>query len=122
MIDTANNSHLSQLIAEFLDRAGKDPYLGTSHIAVYLVILNSSFPFSSTAPLNAYNRQIMKRAKIGSSSTYTKLLSDLCEGGYLKFVPSYYSKLPSKIFVQTGELTCLKNDENHKPIAACVSA
>lgn len=106
MIKSANNSHLSQLIAEFLDRAGGDPHLGTSHIAVYLVILNSSFPLNSATPVNAYNRQIMKRAKIGSSSTYTKLLSDLCEGGYLKFVPSYYSKLPSKIFIQTGELSC----------------
>ena len=106
MMNSTNTSDLSQLIAAFLDRAGKDPRLGASHIAVYLVILNSSFPLSSTTPLNAYNRQIMKRSKISSSSTYTRLLSDLCQGGYLKFVPSYYSKLPSKIFVQTVKLTC----------------
>jgi hypothetical protein len=99
MINPIDNSHLPQLIAQFLDRAGKDPYLGTSHIAVYVVILTSWFMQGKTTPLNAFNRQIMKNAKIASSSTYTKLIKDLCDGGYLRFVPSFYSRLPSQVFV-----------------------
>ncbi|MDR6809686.1 hypothetical protein J2Y45_006763 [Dyadobacter sp. BE34] len=99
MINPTDISHLPQLIAQFLDRAGKDPYLGTSHIAVYVVILTSWFMQGKATPLKAYNQQIMKSAKIASSSTYTKLIKDLCDGGYLRFVPSFYSRLPSQIFV-----------------------
>jgi hypothetical protein len=106
MINPVDNSHLSQLIAQFLDRAGKDPYLGTSHIAVYIVILTSWITQGTATPLNAYNRQIMKSAKIASSSTYTKLIKDLCDGGYLRFVPSFYSSLPSQVFVLLDADTC----------------
>lgn len=38
----------------------------------------------------------MKGAKIGSTSTFSKLLRDLRDGDYLYFEPSYYHSRPSK--------------------------
>ncbi|SEJ53055.1 hypothetical protein SAMN05216327_11249 [Dyadobacter sp. SG02] len=86
---------LSKQIESFLDKAHSDPRIGTTHIALYLSILNMWY--QSSGRLYVYNRQVMRVAKISSSSTYSKLLRDLTEGGYVAFEPSYYKRTPSNL-------------------------
>lgn len=89
--------HLSKHIQIFLDKAHSDPRIGTTHIALYLAILNMWY--LNSGDLAVYNRQVMKLAKISSTSTYSKLLKDLTEGGYIVFEPSYYKKTPSTLAI-----------------------
>lgn len=86
-------------ITAFFEKAVDDPRLGISHVSLYLTILGIWQAQGCQNPIPTFAKSVMKLAKISSSATYVRLLRDLCDGGYVKFEPSFYKRLPSKIYI-----------------------
>jgi len=95
---TTQNSQINaaDFIVKFFQRAAEDPVIGPSHIALYLAILKEWISSGNPCCVRLYYNSLMKRAKIGSTSTFSKLLRDLREGNYVHFEPSYNHSQPSK--------------------------
>lgn len=85
-----------ECLTAFFTRIQKDPKIGPSHIALYLTIWKETISSENPGHVAIYSRPLMKRAKINSSSTYSRILKDLCNGGYIRFEPSYFHNQPSK--------------------------
>lgn len=94
----AQNCRLAMQISSFLKRIEREPRIGTSHIALYFALL-AYWDAQHYNPISVYNWQIMKLAKISSTSTSARVLKDLCETGFLRFEPSFYHQIPSQVFI-----------------------
>jgi hypothetical protein len=98
-----NEQALEGILRHFLKMCVADPRIGTSHIALYAGIIHLWGQNGKKNPLPAFNREIMKIAKIASTSTFTRLIADLQYGGYIKYESSFYKKVPSQITILKQE-------------------
>ncbi|PSL33639.1 hypothetical protein CLV60_1018 [Dyadobacter jiangsuensis] len=96
MIHSDSQSSALECLTAFFTRIQKDPKIGPSHIALYLTIWKETISSGNPGHLAIYSRSLMKGAKINSSSTYSRVLKDLCNGGYICFEPSYFHNQPSR--------------------------
>ncbi|PSL18587.1 hypothetical protein CLV60_13014 [Dyadobacter jiangsuensis] len=96
MINSDSQNSALEFLTSFFKRIQKDPKIGPSHIALYLTIWKEAISSKNPGHLAIYSRPLMKGAKINSSSTYSRILKDLCNGGYIRFEPSYFHNQPSK--------------------------
>ena len=67
----------------------KDDRLHTSHISLYIVLLNLWYKNQFQNPINISRKEILASCKIKSNATYHKCIKELNDFGYIKYEPSY---------------------------------
>jgi replication initiation and membrane attachment protein DnaB len=72
----------------FYEAIAEDPRIGTSHISLYIALLQEWNLNGGVNPIVISRTAIMKAAKINSRYTYSKCMKNLQEFGYVKCVPS----------------------------------
>jgi len=89
----------SELILQFVERAGADPILGPSHIGLYLAIVLGYERQGGRSPVSVYSRVLMRVAKVSAAGTYAKCMRDLQAGGHIRYVQSYNPAKASLVYL-----------------------
>jgi hypothetical protein len=89
----------SELILQFVERAGDDPILGPSHIGLYLAIVLAFERQGGRSPVSVYSRGLMRVAKVSSAGTFAKCMRDLQAGGYIQYIQSYNPASGSLVYL-----------------------
>jgi hypothetical protein len=71
------------LLTRFFYLAHNNPRIGFSHIALFTAMVQMS---QGDFTVSFYAKELRQFCKIGSSRTYFKLLKDLYECGYIKYI------------------------------------
>lgn len=72
----------------FYDAVEDDVRISTTHISLYMALLQQWNMNGGTNPVTIVRSNIMKTAKINARSTYNKCMNNLQEFGYITYVPS----------------------------------
>lgn len=83
----------------FFSAIEKDQRLGISHIGLYATLIWLWEKQGFKGPVNTFGKEVMQLARIASTATYQKLLRQLEQYGYIRYLPSYYKGKASKIFL-----------------------
>ncbi|MGC4102302.1 hypothetical protein [Ferruginibacter sp.] len=86
-------------LTKFFDAIEDDVRINTSHISVYLSLLQIYNANGGINPFGITRVAVMRMAKINARSTYNKCLNNLHEFGYIKYIPSSASGNPSLILL-----------------------
>lgn len=101
---------INDVLKSFLDRAVKDPRVGPTHIALYVTIVQIWVEQGRKDRLHLFSCQGMERAKIASRCTYSRVINDLKDFGFLHYEPSLYKQRGSMISIPTKELNKEKDE------------
>lgn len=101
---------INDVLKSFLDRAVKDPRVGTIHIALYVTIVQIWVEQGRKDRLHLFSYQGMERAKIASRCTYSRVINDLKDFGFLHYEPSLYKQKGSMISIPIKELNKEKDE------------
>jgi hypothetical protein len=94
----AEMKEFSQFFAAIAD----DPRINTTHISLYMALLQYWKEQDFASPIRVFSRQIMQIAKILSPATYHRHIRDLSDYGYIRYEPSYKRNKGSKVFFDVG--------------------
>ena len=86
-------------LSEFFVAIEHDPRIGTTHIGIYAALLQYWKAHNFTNPIQVYSYEIMYLAKVSTRSTYSKVIKDLSECGYIKYQPSFKKNQGSKVYI-----------------------
>jgi hypothetical protein len=89
-------------LSDFFDGIARDPRIGSSHIALYTALHQIWVRGNCKSPIRIFSYTVMPVAKISGSETYHKILKDLNEYGYLRYVP-HYNRKGSEIYFFLSE-------------------
>lgn len=95
------------ILAAFFSAIERDQRLGISHIGLCVTLIWLWEKQGFKGPINAFGKEVMQLSRIASTATYQKLLNELVQYGYIRYLPSYYKGKASKIFL------FLKPSEEH---------
>ena len=87
------------ILAAFFSAIEKDQRLGISHIGLYVTLIWLWEKQGFKGPVNAFGKELMQLSRIASTATYQKLLHQLVQYGYIRYLPSHYKGKASKIFL-----------------------
>ena len=87
------------ILATFFSAIEKDQRLGISHIGLYVALICLWEKQGFKGHVNAFGKEVMQLSRIASTATYQKLLRQLVQYGYIRYMPSYYKGKASKIFL-----------------------
>jgi hypothetical protein len=90
-----NSSH----IIDFIARTTVDSRINKGHLALYAALVYLWSKQNYNGPLNINSREIMPLAKISSTPTYHTLIRQLSEYGYIRYIPSFYCKRKSQVYI-----------------------
>jgi hypothetical protein len=76
----------------------KDFRISTTHIAIYVALLQFRIDKGFINPVQAYSSEITDLAKISSPKTYHKCIRELDAYGYIIYVPTRNKNKRSKIY------------------------
>ncbi|MBB6271899.1 hypothetical protein HDF26_002356 [Pedobacter cryoconitis] len=88
-----NTNHL----VNFFKRIQADPRISATHIGIFAALNYYRYKNNCGPQFQAFSREIMRLAKISSSSTYHKCILELNEYGYLTYKPSFSKTVASSI-------------------------
>lgn len=82
-------------------KMSEDDRLSPFHVSMYhaLFIIWNECGFDTELSIN--RNDVMKLSKIGNANTYTKVLKELTEFGYIVYKPSYNPLIGSKVTITT---------------------
>ncbi len=72
----------------FYEAIEDDARISTTHISLYMALLQQWNMTGGTNPLNIVRSNIMKTAKINARYTYNKCMNNLQEYGYISYTPA----------------------------------
>lgn len=75
-------------MTEFYNAIEDDARIGTTHISLYMALLQQWNKSGGTNPVTIIRVEIMKAAKINARFTYNKCMNNLQEFGYIKYLPT----------------------------------
>ena len=75
-------------LTEFYEAIEDDVRIGTSHISLYMALLQQWNLNGGSNPVIIIRTTIMKAAKINARYTYNKCMNNLQEFGYIIYLPS----------------------------------
>src|SRR5690606_3343012 len=84
-------------IADFIEGIRNDPYRGLNHIGLYAVLWQLLQRAADDGSLRISRDDLMRTAKVGSRTTYFRLLNDLSGRGYIRYRPSFNRNGGSRI-------------------------
>ncbi len=82
------NMELFPPLTGFYEAIEDDVRISTTHISLYMALLQQWNINGGTNPVAVVRANIMKAAKINARYTYNKCMNNLQEFGYIKYVPS----------------------------------
>lgn len=88
-----------ELFSEFFAAIADDPRINTTHVSLYMALLQYWKEHRFACPIHVFSREIKQTAKIQSSATYHKSIKDLNDFGYIKYQPSYKRNQGSKVYL-----------------------
>ena len=77
-----------------------DVRIGTTHISLYMALLQQWNLAGGKNPIEIERAVIMKTAKINARYTYNKCMNNLQEFGYITYQPSTNSSVGSKVVLK----------------------
>ena len=84
-MDTSNALDLAGLIR----KAAHDGRLNTSHMSIYIALLNCWLEQGYPQKFTITRKKLMELAKIGAISTYHRSIKQLIAYGYIVYIPTY---------------------------------
>lgn len=93
-----DNMENLKLLYDFFAAISNDARINTTHIGIYASLLEYRRTCNYANPVEVFSYQIMNVAKISAANTYYRCVRDLSRYGYIKYLPSFNSNKPSKIF------------------------
>ena len=102
----------SKNIVIFFERVVKDDRLYPSHISIYFALFQlwSSYHFQNS--FRICREEVMKLSKIKSIATYHKCIRDLCDAGFIIYLPSYDPYKGSLIEIKDFESRNVEKNES----------
>ncbi|RYY46190.1 MAG: hypothetical protein EOO06_15025 [Chitinophagaceae bacterium] len=89
----------SKQFSNFFAAIADDPRINSTHISLYMALLQYWKEHGFITPLQVFSHDIMQVAKILSSDTYYKSIRDLSDFNYIRYEPSYKRNQGSKIYL-----------------------
>ena len=89
-------------IWKILKRIQQDKRALTSHISVFVAILQLFIEVKGNHHLQVSRQKLMKMAHIKGIATYHKCISDLVDWGFISYEPSYHPSGETKIWIVGG--------------------
>jgi hypothetical protein len=81
----------------------EDPRISTAHISVYLALWKRWVDKGYEQPLSFFRVELVAVCKIASFNTYYKIIRELHEYGYIRYIPSYNHFLGSLVYFTVAE-------------------
>ena len=81
----------------FLKSVSGNRVFRQSHLSLYSALLVSHERARGANPFRISRRELMAQSAIRSFATYHKCITDLVEGGYIQYEPSYHPSLGSGV-------------------------
>ncbi len=75
-------------LTRFYEAIEDDARISTTHISLYMALLQQWNMTGGTNPLNIVRVNLMKAAKINARHTYNKCMNNLQEFGYIGYTPA----------------------------------
>lgn len=85
-------------LSAFFEAIEKDFRISTTHIAIYVALLQYRIDKGCINPIQVFRQEITSIAKVSSPHTYHKCVRELSEYGYIKYEPSFRKTKGSKIY------------------------
>ena len=86
-------------LSEFFSAIAHDPYIGTTHISLYMGLLNYWNEHGCKNPISVFRHELMELCKISGYATYHKCIKELSDYGYIKYMPSYNRNRRSLVYL-----------------------
>ena len=80
-------------------KMSEDPNISPYHISVYNALFQIWNECHFDSDLSINRNDVMKLSKIGNANTYTRILKELDEYGYIKYHPSFNPLIGSKVTI-----------------------
>lgn len=84
-------------LEHFFSAIERDPRISLMHIGLYAALLRCWQLAGRQNPFGIYSYQMMQLAKFSSRTTYSKLIGDLKDFGYLRYAPSCKPQVASQV-------------------------
>ncbi|CAN5397983.1 hypothetical protein BH10BAC2_BH10BAC2_46560 [soil metagenome] len=75
-------------LTSFYQAIENDERISTTHVSLYIALLQQWNLNGGINPINVFRSSIMKAAKISARYTYNKCINNLQEYGYITYQPS----------------------------------
>jgi hypothetical protein len=86
-------------LSVFFEATSKDACISVAHIGLYAVLLQCWQAQDFQNPIMAFSQEIMQFAKISNRVTYLKYLTDLNDGGYIRYERCLKRNEKSRIYI-----------------------
>lgn len=87
-------------LSGFYEAIENDIRIGTTHISLYMALLQQWNLNGGTNPVIITRSTVMKAAKISARYTYNKCMNNLQEFGYIAYTPSTNSFSNSRVYLK----------------------
>ena len=87
-------------LTNFYTAIAEDPRIGTTHVSIYLALLQQWNVNGGVNPFQIERTAVMKIAKINARHTYNRCMNDLKAFGYLAYTPSANGSSPSSVYLK----------------------
>ncbi|HNU15496.1 MAG TPA: hypothetical protein PKI55_13655 [Chitinophagaceae bacterium] len=84
-------------LTDFYQAIAQDARIGTTHISLYMALLQQWNLNNRENPISIKRDKIMNAAKINSRHTYNRCMANLHEFGYIIYEPAVNSAVSSKV-------------------------
>lgn len=88
----------------FYKAIADDSRLGSTHISLYMALLQQWNIKGGVNPVYISRTEIMKIAKINARQTYNRCMNNLEEFGYIKYEPSLNGSVKSRVILNNCEI------------------
>jgi hypothetical protein len=88
----------------FFTKVSSDARISIGHLGLYCALFQLWHDQGAEDEIQIYAREVMEKAKISSTATYRKLISELHDFGYLVYLPSFYKRVKSRIILANAIL------------------
>lgn len=82
----------------FLSETEADPRITTAHISLYVSLWKKWKNSGAEQPLYVFRQDVMNLCKISSYNTYHKVIRQLHQYGYIRYIPSYNHFAGSSVY------------------------
>jgi len=86
-------------LTSFYEAIRDDPRIGTSHISLYMALFQLYNLNGFRNPVTICRKRVMEVAKISGVATFHKCIKHLDEYGYIRYEPSYDSRVGSEVYL-----------------------
>lgn len=91
-------------LSGFYQAIADDARIGSTHISIYMALLQQWNINGGKNPVEIERILIMKAAKINARHTYNKCINELHEFGYILYEPAPNGSINSRVFLNKCEM------------------